>query len=102
MREEKNMACDAEGGSCGSHHHGCCGYKSLVRWLIALVVGIIVFCIGVKVGEMKVLYGGWGYGVGYPSMMNYGNYGNYGYGMMRGWQGVVSPAATTSSSVEAK
>ncbi len=97
MCDEKMGSCGADGGSsCGGHdgcHHHGCGHKSLLWWLIALAIGAIVFCAGVKVGEMKAFYGGWGYSQGYPSMMN-----GWGYGMMRGWNGAVplNQAATTS------
>ncbi len=90
--------CDDKQGSCGGHEGGCgshrgCGHKSLLWWLIALVVGIIIFCTGVKVGVLKSYYGGWGYNQGYPAMM-----GGWGYGMMRGYNNLVVPAQTATTS----
>lgn len=74
------------GGHDGCHHHGFGhGYRHLICWLVMIVVGIIVFCTGVKIGELKAYYGGWGYGRDGYTMMNYGS----GYGMMRGWSGSV-------------
>ncbi len=92
MCDDKNGSCGA--GGCGGQHHGC-GHKSLVWWLIALAIGVIVFCAGYKLGVLRGYMGGWGYYQGgYPAMMN-----GWGYGMMRGWSGTVpaSQTAVTSS-----
>ncbi len=106
MCDDKNGSCaghEAVGGmgSCGGHG-GCChgwGHKSLLRVVLAALVLSFVFCAGVKFGEMKALYGGWGYergGYGYPVMMNGGL--NYGYGMMRGLTETVPPSQATTTS----
>ena len=90
MCDDKNSSCGA--GGCGGHHG--CGHKSLSWWLIALAIGVVVFCAGYKLGVLRGYMGGWGYYQGgYPAMMN-----GWGYGMMRGWGGVVpvNPASTTS------
>lgn len=91
MCDDKNSSCGA--GGCGGHHG--CGHKSLVWWLIALAIGAIVFCAGYRLGILRGYMGGWGFQGGYPNMMYYGG----GYGMMRGWNGVVpaSQTAVTSS-----
>lgn len=74
MEENKSMGntghCGGACGSCSMH-----GHKSPVWWLVALVVLIIVFSLGYKLGEMN---GGSMYG--YNSMMG-------GHGMMRGESG---------------
>lgn len=75
------------GGCCGAHKMGCgWGHKSVWCWLIGLVVLIIVFCTGYKLGVLRGYFGG------YYGMYNGGMYyrggvgGNWGPGMMRNWQ----------------
>lgn len=77
------------GGHGGGHSHGC-GHKSLLWWLVALAIGVVVFSAGYKLGVLRG-YLGWGYYSGNPMMYQ-------GWGMMRGWQGgaLPTPAATTS------
>lgn len=95
----KNMC---ENGSCKKW---CCGGKKhgWLCWILGIVILIVVFSVGMKIGEFKGAifgYGGFnGCGTvrtGYPMMFNgynEDNYGNFGPGrMMRGgniqyWQG---------------
>ncbi len=65
----------------------------LFRWAIVLIIILLAFFMGVKIGEYRVLFGGYdyyGYHMG-PGMMwnGYGGYGAYGYPaympMMGGW-----------------
>jgi hypothetical protein len=50
---------------CGGHYHG----HFLLRWLLGIVLLALVFAIGVKVGEFKSEFGGYGHmRGGYPMM----------------------------------
>ncbi|HSR89032.1 MAG TPA: hypothetical protein VLK22_01350 [Candidatus Udaeobacter sp.] len=97
MCDDKMDSHNGMGGcGCGAHG-GCHGYahKHLICLLAMVVVGIIVFCTGVKIGMLKAYYMGWDYDRGGYPMMNY-----QGYGMMRGGWNVAIPATvqeTTSS-----
>ena len=74
--------CQGKHGMCLSHCG--CGHKSILRWVIGLVILGIVFCAGFKLGQLR---GAW-YGYG-GEMMGWGrgNWGGYGYPMMRGARG---------------
>lgn len=71
-----------------------CGHKKLLCWAIGFAVLVIVFCIGVKVGQLqtylRAFYGQDYYGYRPSTMMRWNNDYNqedgYGYGMMRGWR----------------
>jgi hypothetical protein len=78
------------------------GKHRLLRWLLVLVVLVVVFCVGVKLGELKTLIGNGGYrGSRHYYMMGPGaNYGpNSGYyaPMMRGWYGNTAPQPATTT-----
>ncbi len=71
--------------------HGCCGRGfayHCARWALAVIIVVIVFCIGIKVGEVKVLLeNGYGfqshhYRMEYaqPMMYDEGSYGMMGGG----------------------
>lgn len=77
-----------EGCSCGmcSSHHGCCcghhGRYIWLRWLLGILILVIVFWVGVKVGEFKGGAYGWGYqSYGSHRMMNYNPMMMHGQGM---------------------
>ncbi len=52
------------------------------RVLIGLIVLMAVFWVGIKVGQVSVLYGGYGYGAWGPGMMRWN-----GWGPMMMWPG---------------
>lgn len=92
MEEEKNQN-GAKGKVCDCG----CGYGwpsggRLFRIVIAAIVVLIVFWVGVKVGEFKVLFGDYDYG-GYQHF--YRGYNMPVGPMMQGsFQGVPVPTAT--------
>lgn len=86
-------------GCCGD-----CGHRRLLCWAIGLVVLMIVFCAGFKLGELKAYfhsyYGQDYYGYQTGGMMRWGYPNNgYGYGMMGNWRNYdgVLPAEQTVS-----
>ena len=96
MAEKENgkglMNCGASAcpcGGCHGHHHGACTF---FRWLLGVLIILIVFGLGMKIGEFKGLVrgGDFGYGgygrtsmFGYPQQMM-----NQMYRMMPGaWSG---------------
>lgn len=85
MCDDKMNSC-GNGGGCGQGRG--CNHKHLMFWLLAIVIGMIVFCAGYKLGVMRGYFGG------YPAMYNQG------WGMMRGWQGVVSSESAVTTSVK--
>ena len=73
--EEKNQSCDCSCHSDGCRH-GMCGHSGFHRCsscLLYLLLGILaltaVFCLGLKLGELRSYYGGY---YGYGRMMPYG------------------------------
>jgi hypothetical protein len=66
---------------CGSEHGH--GKHVLFRWVIGIAILLITFWMGMKIGELKAMVGGYGYGMhsGYlrssPMMNGYGSYDNY-------------------------
>lgn len=94
MDEHKHNQCGGcDGGFCGGGH-------GALRWVIGIVVLMLVFWMGMRIGEIKSeMYSG-GYG-NYPTrgMMRiqggYGDsYGTYGPNMMYGY-GVTQSAPAT-------
>ena len=72
-----------QSGCCGSHMG--CSHKRWVCWVLGLVVLIIVFCTGYKLGVLRGYLGSWGHmgGYGRPMMMyRTGSFDNFGPGMM--------------------
>lgn len=84
----------------------CCSEKKhiLLRWILGIVILVVVFSLGIKIGEFKSALFGYGsfngcgglYNTGYPMMFrgyNDDGYGNFApWKMMRGgntqyWQG---------------
>lgn len=72
--EKQMMMCqNCAGGMCGPSS-ACCechsGRHSIFRWVLGLVIILIVFSLGFKLGELNILVGGRsGYGMmqgGYP------------------------------------
>ena len=64
----------------------------ILRWLVGIVILVLVFWMGVKVGELKqVMYSGGNYGIRGQYMMLRGDSGQgtyfYGPGMMGLWNG---------------
>lgn len=63
--------------SCGGCDHGFCGGgHGALRWVIGIIIFVLVFWMGVRVGEIKSeMYGGGYYdGYGRTMMRGYGNY----------------------------
>ncbi|MCX6716805.1 MAG: hypothetical protein NTV72_02700 [Candidatus Taylorbacteria bacterium] len=95
------------GKTCG---FGCCHdgqhnwHYHLLRWVVGIAIIVIVFCAGVKIGELKSSLEG-NYGGSYsrhsrsyaqPMMYYYNTDGaNYGYGMMRGSPSPVQTGTQT-------
>ncbi len=73
------------GCNCNHHHHG----HFLLRWLLGAVILLVVFGLGVKIGELK---GNFGYGHGRTggNMMYY----QQRPGMMQWGTGYALPAQT--------
>ena len=71
------------------------GKHGLLRWVVKIVILLVVFWFGVKVGEFKVLFGG---GAGHYGMMR-GAYGTsyYGMPMMWGWGNAALPQSSTTA-----
>ena len=72
MEDDMNKAsesAEAANSSCKCGKYGLmCGHRHfLLRWLVGVVILVIIFCIGVKVGEMK---SGFGYGHHYRGGYN--------------------------------
>ncbi len=96
---------------CHGHEGMACAYHQrhlLLRWLLGVLILVVTFWLGFKLGEIKGIYGdgGFGYGrmwYGQPQMYyrwGGGGTGNQGYSvppMMRWWQQQASgtPASTT-------
>ena len=85
------MTCDCSAGMCGCGVHGGYWFR-LLRWIFAFVILVVVFMLGVKIGELKGIfdsrYGGY-------RMMGAQPYGVY--PMMWGVQGTPSGTVTTST-----
>ncbi|HBT75258.1 TPA: hypothetical protein DEB29_04630 [Candidatus Wolfebacteria bacterium] len=62
------------GMRCGGRHH-------LMRWILGIIILVLVFVAGIKLGEFKENLRGNGYG--YRMMQNQGYDRMPGYGMMR-------------------
>ena len=76
----------------------------LLRWFLGLLIIILVFCVGVQLGELR----GYLESAGYLPQSYHGGYGDYGrmmpmmyynnsnlpFGMMNGNYQVVPPAST--------
>jgi hypothetical protein len=61
-----------------------CGFRRFfwLRWLLGIVILVLVFVVGVKIGEFKSQFGGMGYGKR-GMMMQYHTMRGYPTGMMR-------------------
>lgn len=96
----KCWACQGSGTmqKCPCAWHGR-GKHMLLRVLLALIILIVVFCLGVKLGEFKAAVGGMRHR-SFPMrnyMMGAGNYGpGYFTPMMRGGQGGAPQQSTTT------
>ena len=88
--------------------HGCCQHNWLyhaLRWFFGIVIIVIVFCVGVQIGEVKNAMES---GTGFRShhMMQYGNewggqsYGNQGYYRLSGSVPVNAPMMQYGSAPE--
>lgn len=85
---------------------GCgCGWASghrIFRVVLAILIALVIFWIGVKVGEFSTMFGdygrmgGYGWHQSYPMMGDYGNGGGYGAG------GYAAPAGAPASSSSAQ
>jgi hypothetical protein len=66
------------------HEHS---HHTLLRWVLGILILIVAFWMGVKVGEFKTTLGYYGYGM-WPGMMGNNHYGAnpypYGYAPMMG------------------
>src|SRR5207237_1200531 len=105
MEDQKMNHPEGTGKFC---NYGCgCGWghgHRAFRVLIVLIIIVIAFWIGVRVGEVRVLLGGYegfnhGFygGYGYPTQMMYGGQGGYGAvpgGMMPIRGGTTTPGQT--------
>ena len=67
----------------------------LVRWLLGLIILLIVFWVGVKVGEFKAIFYGNDWGMPHERMMN-GFRGFYPGGMMGDGNQMYYYSATTT------
>ena len=92
MEETKGKVC--EGGSCGMG--GCCSamkgscWYHVVRWVLGIAIIVIVFSLGVKVGEFKATFGS-----GYGRHMMHASYGGgYAYPMMQNGYGGMMGGTT--------
>lgn len=87
MAEDKKkdqMVCNCGMHACGCGMHGGCWFRVL-RWFFALVILLIVFMLGIKMGELRgMLESGYGY------RMMRGPYNEQGYPMMPYGQGAAS------------
>lgn len=101
---KKNECGQCEGGMaavcgmnrCGGHHG-----MTLLRWFLGLMIIVMVFCLGVKIGEYKQAFEGGDSGYGYSSRMM----GGYGYDrpmMYRLYNSDTAPAATLELPVKTK
>ena len=82
--DKKECGCEAGKCNCGpmGHMHGCCGKHHLVKMILKLVILIIIFWCGFRLGEMTgVLKAG---------------YGHANYGMMRGGYNLPVGGATVT------
>lgn len=72
-------------GKCGDKHSCGCGHSFVyhgLRWLFAIIIIVIVFSVGIKVGELKGLVersGGYHHSMYSQSMMSGGEYGARNY-----------------------
>ncbi len=78
---KKGMMCESCGGG-GMHGGCCCGYSAygdrhvVLRLILGIFILMVVFWMGVKIGEIKAMFGGYG---------RHGGYGEYGPVMMRSY-----------------
>lgn len=86
---EKCMWCSGHGWHSGKYW--------VLRWIILIIILLVVFSLGVKVGYFKAILGGYGkyggYGY-YEHPMMGGYYGGYGPMMNGGWYGYPQQAPT--------
>lgn len=85
-KHEHNAGCCCQ-GCCSDGGHSHMHRHFLLRWLLAVLIIMVAFFVGVKVGEFKEAFwnsgfGGYGYGQyrmmrGYPNMMYYKNDGKF-------------------------
>jgi hypothetical protein len=83
---------------CGMYGHCCGGHRHvLLRWLLGLLILVIVFWLGVKIGEFKGAFGGYGsYYYGMPRHMR-----SFNRPMMKnGYWGYPRMMGNTSSSTQ--
>ena len=77
MDERTKHACE------GCMHGFCGGGHGALRWVIGIIIFIMIFWMGVRVGEIKSeMYGGYG---GYGQRMMYDRGYYYGPSMMYGY-----------------
>lgn len=48
-------------------YHGDHGKNVMIRWFLGVAILVVVFWLGMKVGEFKTMFGGYGYGYGMHS-----------------------------------
>ena len=104
MEHKKGECGPCEGGmatvcgmnTCGGHHG-----HTILRWFLALIIVVMVFCLGVKVGEYKYAIEGADGGSWYGGRMM----GGYGYDrpmMYRLYTSDTAPAATPAAPAKTK
>jgi hypothetical protein len=93
MPEEKKkngMACGCGTGACGCGMSCSRAWLRIVRGIFAVVIMVIIFMLGVKIGELRGMLEG-RHGFRMTGAQSFGGYGQY--PMMRG----MPPVAATSS-----
>ena len=77
----------------------CGGGQRALRWILGIIILLIVFCLGWKLGEISSFLRGGYYGMGPGMMQEYGNpyYYGYGPGMMGGYGYGFAPQQSTTA-----
>jgi hypothetical protein len=89
-KDQATCRCGAGMGVCGCGSYGRCWFR-IVRAIFIVIAMVIVFALGMKIGELKGMLESRG---GY-NMMGGRSYGAY--PMMRGGQGFAPGTATSSA-----
>jgi hypothetical protein len=89
--QQHPAGCSCKMCGCGCGH----GRHMILRWVLGLVILLIVFWVGVKVGEFKT--SAWGYGMGYYGGMHRGMMMRRGgYPQMYPMHMMTMPTSTTT------